>query len=86
MGREPTKEGTKVISNPDHMGDVDEREGLENRTNMNPIVPTQNTMLDSSNMSFKEGCDYESIINNRNDPNNLKAFNENPFTKPLNSF
>ena len=86
-GREPTGSGLKTNATVTEIGNVDTKPGLVQRQTMSAATPIQNIPLDSTNVPLRNGgkCDLESQVNDRNDPNNLNPFKENPYTKSLNS-
>mgnify|MGYP001225817455 CR=1 FL=1 len=86
-GREPTQTGLKKHVDTYHIGNIDSKPGLIQRQTMSAATPIQNIPLNSSQgiNTTNDRCDLESTINNRNDPNNLAPFQNNPYTKSLNS-
>ena len=82
-GREPTKTSIKQGSDASHIGNMEEREGLEQRTVMS-MTPVQNTMADSDSVNMKTSkCQFDT--SSRLDSSNVEAFVENPYTQPLDS-
>ena len=87
IGREPTQSGIKTNANSSQIGNMDTKPGLPTQQSLSAATPIQNIPLDSTNVPLRNGgkCDYESQVNDRNDPNNLLPFKENPYTKSLDS-
>ena len=87
IGREPTQSGIKTNANSSQMGNMDTKPGLPTQQSLSAATPIQNIPLDSTNVPLRNGgkCDYESKVNDRNDPTNLLPFKENPYTKSLDS-
>tara|TARA_Y100000768_G_scaffold387791_1_gene380301 strand:+ start:948 stop:2915 length:1968 start_codon:yes stop_codon:yes gene_type:complete len=82
-GREPTKTSIKQVSDAKHIGTMEERQGLEQRTIMS-MTPVQNTMADSDSVNMKTSkCQFDT--SSRLDSSNVDAFVENPYTQPLDS-
>ncbi len=82
-GREPTKTSIKQVSDATHIGTMEERQGLEQRTVMS-MTPVQNTMADSDSVNMKTSkCQFDT--SSRLDSSNVDAFVENPYTQPLDS-
>jgi len=82
-GREPTKTSIKQVSDSTHIGTMEERQGLEQRTVMS-MTPVQNTMADSDSVNMKTSkCQFDT--SSRLDSTNVEAFVDNPYTQPLDS-
>lgn len=83
-GREPTKSGKKTFSHISEIGEVDIKENLENRNNLN-VNPLQNTTLDSKDLNISSNNCLENKNNDRLENTDLKAYKQNPYTQSLNS-
>lgn len=82
-GREPTQSGKKSFSHISEIGEVDIKDNLEHRNNLN-VNPLQNTSLDSKDLNVSSNNCFENQ-NDRLENTNLEAYKNNPFTQSLSS-
>jgi hypothetical protein len=81
--RPPTTTGPKVGKSTNEIGNMEMKESLENRETLT-VTPFQNNPLDARSIHLtNEKCDLET--QNRINPENLRAFNDNPLTQSLHS-
>ena len=82
-GRTPTQTSIKQGTNTTHIGMVEEKESLEQRSSMN-VTPLQNNMYGSESITMTtDKCQYDT--NSRLENTDLEAYKTNPYTQPLNS-
>ena len=82
-GRAPTQTSIKQGTNTTHIGMVEEKESLEQRSSMN-VTPLQNNMYGSESITMTtDKCQYDT--NSRLENTDLEAYKTNPYTQPLNS-
>tara|TARA_Y100000389_G_scaffold37455_2_gene31802 strand:+ start:3999 stop:6080 length:2082 start_codon:yes stop_codon:yes gene_type:complete len=84
-GRAPTQTGLKENATSSNLGEIEQRIPLTQTQNISAVTPIQNIPLYENINPISDSCEFESMTNDRNDPRNLAAFHNNPFTKPLNS-